>query len=303
MSDPLLDHLRATARDTAPEPGPALDTALVLAHGRRRRRARHAVGAVAGVAVLATTVAVGAPLLDRADGTAGPATSPSVAATVEPTDTATPAAAETPQADSQSEPPTVPATPPEPVDLGHDVVAVVGPGADGYLGAPGGVKVWLRSKGGPDFLDLKLEFLNGYVFQSKPTTEPLEERSREFYHWDHRIKHTHDDPLGDDNGPMFPQVTIGHLGDGGGEAPRAAVVTSLTTAAELPLFQIPGSDRWFYVYWEGSDQSGGEQQRVVIRRADGSYELGSCGSNGPGASCEVEKYEKWKEDLAREVLE
>ena len=158
------------------------------------------------------------------------------------------------------------------------------------------------SKGSPDFIDLRLEFLNGYVFQSKPTTYPLEKRSREFYHWSCKIKNSPDDPEGSDNGPNIPQVTVGHLGKGGGEAPRAAVMTSKTTAAELPLFQVPGSDRWFYVYWEGRHMEG-EQQRVVVRRADGSYELGSCGSNRPDETCEVEEYDKWKEDLAREILE
>ncbi|UJP39386.1 hypothetical protein [Cellulomonas palmilytica] len=295
MSDPLLDHLRATAHDTAPEPGPALDPALVLSRGRRRRRTRYTVGAVAGVAAFATALAVGAPLLDRADGTLDPASAPSATATVRSLETAEPTAPETAQA--------VPATPPEPVDLGYDTRAVVGPGADGYLGAPGGVKVWLRSTDRTDVFDLRLEFLNGHVFQSPiGHDEPLEDRSREYYHLSYRSADSPDDEE-PQNALASPRVVVGHLGKGGGAAPRAAVITSPTTAAELPLFQVPGSDRWFYVIWEGENRVEGLGQRVVIRRADGSYEIGSCSSRHLEDTCEVEDHETWMEDLAREVLE
>jgi len=301
MTDPLLDHLRATAHDTAPEPGPALDPGLVLAHGRRRRRARYTVGAVAGLAAFATAVAVGAPLLDRADATVDPASAPSGTATVEPAETAEPTTAET-SAPASAE---VPATPPEPVDVGLGTIAVVGPGADGYLGAPGGVKVWLSSTDGPDFIDLRLEFPNGYVFQSTPTTEPLEKRSREFYHWSYKVKSSPDDEEGIENGPEYPFVVVGHLGEGGGDAPRAAVVTSGSTAAELPLFQVPGSDRWFYVFWEGEDTQvpEGVRRRVVVRQPDGTYEIGSCGDLYPERSCGPDTGEEWMVDLAREILE
>ena len=284
MTDPWLDHLRTTAHDTAPEPGPALDTALVLARGHRRRRARYTVGAVTGVAVFALTAAVGVPLLDRADGTTGPAAASTASA-----------------ADSSS--PAVPATPPEPVDLGHDIVAVVGPGADGYLGAPGGVKVWLRKGSGPDVFDVKLEFLNGYVFETPiGHDEPLEDRSREYYHVGYQRAETPDDTEGQD-GPDSPRIVLGHLGKAGGAAPRAAVITSATTAAELPLFQVPGSDRWFYVIWGGEQRVEGVGQSVVVRRADGSYEMGSCASRHREDTCAVEDHDRWMEDLAREILE
>lgn len=294
MNDPLLDHLRATAHDTAPEPGPALDPALVLSRGRRRRRTRYAAGAVAGVAAFAAAVAVGAPLLDRADGTTDPASSSSETAAVEPTDASGAATA-------------VPATPPEPVDLGHDHVAAVGPGADGYLGAPGGVKVWLRSDGDADHVAVRVEYPSGLVWDFHDAPDPLEPRSREFFYPSHRIERFPDDPEGKD-GPNHPEVTLGHLGQGGEPEPRAAIITSPTTAAELPLFQIPGSDRWFYVFYQGPgselpDGSTVGRDHVVIRRADGTYEMTSCGSRGPDATCEVEESEQWMEDLAREVLQ
>lgn len=303
MTDPLLDHLRATAHDTAPEPGPALDTALVMAHGRRRRRTRCTVGAVAGVAAFATAVAVGAPLLDRGTVTTDPAASSSVAA---PTASDSPATAEPTASETSQDPsPTVPASPPEPVDLGRDHIAVTGPGADGYLGAPGGVKVWLRSTGDADHIATRIEFPNGHVWDFDDLDE-LEDLSREFFFPSYQLPRYDGDPEGED-GPTYPEVTIGHLGKHVEPGARAVLITGPETAAELPLFQIPGSDRWFYAFYQGpgSAQPVGTdvgRDHVIIRWPDGTYEAASCAANGPDGSCEVEESESWMEDMARDLL-